>query len=121
MLSQEMNVSRQSGTIRTLPWTEAFASLLETEAELIHPFRDDEIYVHSSWTIRLERISNLEQVDFLNFKKAPVLEEGDAIVFPVYRGGRVGRGWVVRAEGKWSPLRGSLFFGNDRVYGHFHA
>jgi hypothetical protein len=120
MLAREVQISKMSGTIRTLPWIEAFASHLAQEAQEVSFLKDDEIYAHEEWAILLKRISSLEQVDLLTFVKPPVLASGDAIVFPVCEG-RVGPGEVVQAEAKWSPLRGSLFYGNDRTYGHFHA
>jgi len=122
MLSREMNISRRSGTIRELPWTVEFASRLAQEAQEVSFFKDEEAYYHPEWVIKLKRIHSIKNViDLMTFTRPPVLESGDAIVFPVWKNGRVGNGRVVHAEGKWTPLRGSLFLGNDRTYGHFHA
>jgi hypothetical protein len=121
MLIKEMQISEQSGTIRELPWTMEFATVLAQEAQEVEFSKDEESYLHENWIIRLQWIRHLDDVDLLTFVKPPTLEAGDVVVFPVWSNGRVGHGRVVHAEGRWSPLRGSLFYGNDRTYGHFHA
>jgi hypothetical protein len=122
MLIKEMQISEQSGTIRELPWTMQFASRLAQEAQEVEFSKDEESYLHENWIIRLQWIRHLDDViNLMTFTRPPVLESGDTVVFPVWSEGRVGNGKVIHAEGRWSPLRGSLFYGNDRVYGHFHA